>query len=1043
MLSKISIRRPVTTLMLTLMVFLGGIIAYTGLDLSLMPNMDLPIVLVTTSYVGAGPEEIENLVSKPLEESLGTVNNVDTITSISSSDFSIALVQFVDGTDIDMACVDLREIIDRSKSTLPDDASEPNIIKMDMNAIPINLGAQAHNLDLNQLNDLLEDSIVPRLERIEGVASVGLSGGISQEVRITVDPDKLVGYGLTTGSLAQVLAAENMNLPGGTMNQGSNTIQVRTIGQFSSIEEIRELPIMTGTGGVIRMSDVASVETMETDRSSFTYINGDKGILISVDKQSTANLVDISNALKEEIEAIGKIYPELELSVLTDTSSYIEKSISEITQTALLSALIAFFVLLAFLKNPITSLIISVSIPTSIFATFALMYLTGMNLNMISMGGVAIGIGMLVDNSIVVLDSIYQYYEQGYAPKEAAEVGAKEVTMAVFASTLTTIAVFFPITFIEGAVGDMLKNLSYSITFALISSLVVALTFVPMACALLLKRDKQSNLWENQKFFNFIFKWDTILDKFTAFYARVLKWALAHRKKTVLATLAVFVLSLSSVGLAGFDFMEEMDEGTAQVTVALPSGTNLETTEELTLEILYRLQDIPETKTVYANVGSGMMSAGSSNASIVLNLVPMAERTRSTNDVCDEIEVLLQDIAGAEITVASSSDAMGSMGGAAVTFNVYGYDNDTLMDLETEIVDLLSNVGGLIDVEGSTGDTIPEAQVILDRDKASQYGITAASVAGALNTAISGSTATQYKLNGTELDVIIRYAPDKVNYLVDLNDLTVTSAFGTQVPLSDVAHVEMDESSTAIYRENQKNYVSISANAVDISASEAQVLVDNALAGYPFPEGYYYEASGMLEMMNDSINSLLTCMIVAVFLVYMIMASQFESLRYPAIVMFSMPLAITGGIIGLLITGHSITVPAMLGFVMLIGMVVNNGIVLVDYANQLMERGMGCYQALLTAGPRRLRPILMTTLTTVLGMLPMALSTGEGSEMMQSLAIGVIFGLTLSTLITLIFIPVLYMWMNNNQKRRKKKKDERAAKKEARRNKKKTAKALA
>lgn len=1017
MFSKLCIRKPVTTIMITLMVFIAGIVSYFNLDQALMPDVDLPIAVVATTYVGASPEEIENLISKPLEEGLGSISNVDTITSVSSANISMVVLQFVDGTDIDMAAVDMRDKLDQIKSGLPDDAGDPMVIKMDINAIPIMIGVKAENLDLTALNELLEDNVVNRLERIEGVASVDLSGGITREVRITVDPTKLAGYGLTTSTLSNILKAENMNLPSGDLSQGNTTVSVRTIGEFTSIQQINNLPITTGTGAVIHLSDVARVEEVEADRDSFMYVNGEKGILISVDKQSTANLVKVSDSLKKEITKLQEDYPELDINLLTDTAEYIQMSLSNITQTALLAAVIAFFVLLLFLKNAVTAGIIAVSIPTSIMATFAMMYVTGINMNMISMGGVAIGIGMLVDNSVVVLDSIYQYYERGYSAVEAAEIGAKEVSMAITASTLTTVAVFVPLALSGGTTGAMMQNLSFTIVYALVASVIVALTFVPMACGLLLKKETKSINWKNTKFLKFLDHWDAAIDTLSRKYEKILKWALRHRKKTVITVIAVFILSLFTVPIAGMDFMATMDQGTANITIELPNGTDLDTTEETTLEVLYRLQDIPEADLVYANVGSGMMSTGTNSSSITINLVDKEDRDRSTDEVCEEIKEMLADIPGAEITVASSNSAMGSMASADVTMNIYGYDSPTLVEVEKELVAMLSEVPGLSEVEGSTGDTVPEAKVTIDRGKASQYGITTASVAGALNTAISGSTATQYKVDGTEIDVVIRYDTDEVNYLTDLKNLTVTSAYGTQVPLSDIATVTMDESATTIMRENQKNYITINANAEGMSGSEAQKLVQNAMADFELPDGCHYEFGGMMEMMNESFSSLTTAMIVAVLLVYMIMASQFESLRYPFIVMFSMPLAITGAILGLLITGNTITMPAMMGFVMLIGMVVNNGIVLVDYTNQLMDRGMNCYDALTTAGPRRLRPILMTTLTTVLGMLPMALATSEGSEMMQALAVAVIFGLSLSTVVTLIFIPVLYMWMNERKRK--------------------------
>ncbi|WP_458406665.1 efflux RND transporter permease subunit [Anaerotignum sp.] len=982
-----------------------------------MPDMDLPIAVAATTYVGASPEEVENLISKPLEEGLGSIANVDTITSVSAANMSMVVLQFVDGTDIDMAAVDMRDKLDQIESTLPDGANEPMVIKMDINAIPIMLGVKAENMDLNALNEMLDENVVNRLERIEGVASVDLTGGIEREIRVTIDPAKLAGYGLTTNTISGILAAENMNLPSGDLAQGDTTVSIRTIGEFKSLQDIQNLPIPTATGAVVHLSDVARVEEVEADRSSFMYMNGERGILISVDKQSTANLVKVSDALKAEIEDLQEDFPELEIYMLTDTAEYIELSLSNITETAFLAAVIAFFVLFLFLKNAITAGIIAVSIPTSIMATFGLMYVTGINMNMISMGGVAIGIGMLVDNSVVVLDSIYQYYERGYSATEAAEIGAREVSMAITASTLTTVAVFVPLAMQGGTTGAMMQNLSFTIVYALVASVVVALTFVPMACGLLLKREVKTFSWKNVRFLSFLDHWDAAIDMLSRKYELVLKWALSHRKKTVITVVVVFILSLFSVPLAGIDFMATMDQGSASITVELPNGTELDTTEETALEVLYRLEQIPEAEMIYASVGSGMMSAGTNSASISMNLVDKDDRDRSTEEVCKEVEKLLADIPGAEITVSSSNSAMGSMASADVTMNVYGYDSKTLVAVEKELVPYLEEIPGLSKVEGSTGDTVPEAMITIDRGKASQYGITTASVAGALNTAISGSTATEYKVDGTEIDVVLRYDTEQVNYLTDLKDLTVTSAMGTQVPLGNFATISMGETATTIMRENQKNYITINADAGDLSGGEAQELVEDAMAEFELPDGCYYEFGGMTEMMNESFQKLGLAMVVAVLLVYMIMASQFESLRYPFIVMFSMPLAITGAILGLLITGNTITMPAMMGFVMLVGMVVNNGIVLVDYTNQLMDRGMNCYDALTSAGPRRLRPILMTTLTTVLGMVPMALATSEGSEMMQALAIGVIFGLTLSTVVTLVFIPVLYMWMNERRRK--------------------------
>lgn len=1026
MLSRLAIRRSVTTLMVTLMVFLVGLVAYTNLDMDLMPEVDVPIVVVSTTYIGAGPEEIESLVTEPLEKSLSTVSNVEKVMSVSSANVSMVMVQFVDGTDIDVASMDLRDVLGRVKSELPNNANEPNIIKMDMNAMPIAIGVTAENLDLRSLNELVEDNVATRLERIEGVASVDISGGVEREIRIIIDPDKMAGYGLTPQTLNQILTAENMNLPSGALLQGTTDVQIRTLGEFTSIEEIRELPITTQSGAVIHLSDVAAIEEVEVDKTSSSIIDGHYGVLLSVNKQSTANLVEVSEKLNRAMEDINRSYPELKMVMLTDTAEYIQMSLSNVTETALLSAVIAFFVLLVFLKSPITSLIIAMSIPTSIFATFGLMYVSGITLNTISMGGLAIGIGMLVDNSVVVLDSIHQYYERGYDPKEAAEAGAKEVTMAVMASTLTSVAVFLPISFVSGAIGQIMKSLSFTICFALISSLVVSITFVPMACALFLRRKSE----KKKKGFHISYLFDLFFDGLEKLYGKLMRISLRHPIITVVLVLATFVASLYTIPLTGMDFMDETDEGVANITIELPNGSDLDQTEEVVWEVLHRLDSVPEKEMVYASVGGGGFGSNAAQASVTVNLIGKTERERSSAEIAEDIQDMMQDIPGAEITAAASGAAMGSFGGADVAFQVYGYDAATLLEVEQDLVAQISQLPGFKEVEGSTGMTVPEAKVVIDRNKASLYGITTASIASALNTAISGSTATEYKVDGTEIDVVIRYDTQEVNYLTDLHNLTVTSAYGGEVPISSVAHVEMGESAVSISRENQKNYITIEASIEGMSSGDAQKNLTTFLDGYAFPEGCTYSFGGTLEMMNDSFQSLSIALIAAVLLVYMIMASQFESLRSPFIIMFSMPLAFTGAIFGLFLTGNTITMTSMMGFIMLAGMVVNNGIVLIDYTNQLMERGMQCYDALTTAGPRRLRPILMTTLTTILGMLPLIFSNKEGSETMHSMAISVVFGLSLSSLVTLIFIPVLYAGMNKSKEKRKAKRMARRAKRQ-------------
>ena len=1015
-LSKISVKRPVTTVMVLLMVLLGGILSYTNLPLSLMPTIDIPIAIVATTYVGAGPSEIEELVTKPVEEGLASISNVDKIQSISSANSSIAIVQFVDGTDIDMATMDIREKIDLVKTGLPDGADNPLVLKMDINAIPVYVGVTSENLDLQQLNSLLEDNVVNRLERIDGVSAVTLSGGDEQEIEITINPERLAGFNITPSQISQALKAENISMPSGQVSQGETKLQVRTVGEFTSVEEIRSLPISTPGGAVLHLSDIATVEEVNKERTSFTLVNGTPGVMIALDKQSTANIVEVSDKINKELAKITSDYPELNISMLTDTADYIKLSIGNVTSTAFQSAFIAVIVLFLFLRNPVTSLIIGVSIPTSIFAAFALMYVNGMSMNTISMGGITIGIGMLVDNSVVVLDNIFKYWERGYTAKESSELGAKEISMAVTASTLTTVAVFLPLAFVSGTVGQMFKDLSFSICFSLAASLVVSLTFVPMACSLLLNRTDAATVKPKSAFGKVLERWGVFFDSMDNGYRKILVWALRHRVRTTLIVVAVFIGSLVLSPLAGFSFMPDVDEGSAGISIEMPKGTRLEYTQEVVDEVLKRIENIPEIDLSFATVGSGMMSSGTDTASVSLLMVDLKDRTRSTKEICEEIKTLVADIPGTDITVSASNNAMGSYGGADITFNITGADNKTLLDVEKDVKKILANMGGLKDITSSAEETTPEATIYINRMKASQYGISASAIAGTLNTAVTGSVATQYKVDGDEIDVRIRYDEKNVNYINDIKNITVPSASGIPIPLTEISEIKIKESAASINRENQKKYITINAYTDGIDVTTAQQNIDAALSQYPFPEGYEYSYGGTTEQMMESFSSLFLALIVSILLIYMIMASQFESLLYPGIVMFSMPLAITGGILGLLVTGNTITVTAFMGFIMLVGMVVNNAIVLIDYTNQLVERGKTVNQALIYAGPSRLRPILMTTLTTIAGLMPMAIGSVEGMEMQKPLAIAVIFGLTLSTLVTLLFIPVVYSGINDLKK---------------------------
>ena len=1023
MLSKFSIKRPVTTIMILLIVILTGLVSILGLSMDLMPSIDLPIAIVSTTYVGAGPEEMETLITEPIEEALGTVSNVDEISSTSSANSSIVIVQFVDGTDLDMAAVDMRERVDMIKSTLPDGAEEPVIMKIDISSLSSIIVGVSSDMDLKELSTLLDEEIVNRFERIEGVASANLSGNVEDEIQIVVNPERMQGYGLTTSQIASVLASENANYPTGQILQGTTDLQLRAVGEFQSIDEIRNLQLTTPTGAVIRLSDVAEVNQVEKEETSYTLVNGERSIVLIIQKESDANIVDISDEINAEIADIERAYPQLHFSMLSDTASYIRTSVYNVLETAIQSAILAVIVLFIFLRDYKTSLIIGVSIPTSIVATFALMYVSDMTLNIISLGGLTIGVGMLVDNSVVVLECIYRHFQEGESPEEAARVGAAEVAMSVMASTLTTVAVFIPLVFVSGLVGQMFKDLSLTISFSLLASLVVSLTFVPMACAYLLKREEKKKK-KTGPVAVFLEKWGNAIDALDTNYRKILTAALKHKKRTVAVVLVAFVATLSLVPIMGLELLPEMDEGSASISISMPQGTVLDETVKVVDQVMERIDGIPETEESYVIVGdmTGLSGSSTDSATITMNFVSREDRDRSTDEIVQELKQRIADVPGADITVSASSMAMGSYGSSNVSVQINGDDNEELRRIGLELVDVIGEVDGIVDPTSSVEEAVPEANIIINREKAAQYGVNATSLATTISTAVTGSVATEYKVNGTELDVRIKQSEESIEYLNDLENMTITTQTGAVIPITEVADIVIQDSSTAITRMNSHNYITVSGDVRGRDISSVQRDVAAKLDSYPFPEGFTYEFTGTVESMEESFRSLGIVLIVAILLVYMIMAAQFESLLHPFIVMFSVPLALTGAILGLFITGNSISMTAFMGFIMLVGMVVNNAIVLVDYTNQLRDRGMGLEEALIKAGPTRLRPILMTTLTTILGLVPMAVRVAEGTEMQQPLAISVIFGLTISTVVTLIFVPVVYSSFESAKIRRKEKK---------------------
>lgn len=1025
-LASFSIKRPVTMLMIIAIMLVLGFISFTRLGIDLFPNFVYPGAVVITEYKGASPQEVESMITQPLEQMLSTISNVKNIQSFSSEGNSTVFVEFNWGTDMDMAALDMREQVDFIKPFLPEGAKSPMVIKFDPSMMPVMQLALYGGNDIVQLKNIADDVITKRLLRLEGVASVNVVGGLEREIDINVDPDKLAFYGLSMQQIARTLQAENMNLPGGTVSQGKKDYLIRTTAQFKDISEIENLPIPLPQGGTISLKNLAEIKDTHKEVSTIARFNGKPSITMMIRKQSSYNTVQVANRIKAEMEKIKKVVPEgIGYVPVLDQAEFIEKSIGNVTSNAITGALLAVLVLYLFLRNLRTTVIIALSIPISIIATFVLIYFNHLTLNMMSLGGLALGVGMLVDNSIVVLENIFRHRQEGEEAITAAISGTNEVSMAVTASTLTTIAVFLPIVFVQGITAQFFKELALTVTFSLLSSLAAALTVVPLFSSRLIQATGAAGgSTIRGAAGNGLFRIINIsLDSFSRFYerteknyGRLLKWSLSHRKLVVIFAAALFILSIVLIPLIGTEFLPQSDTGMITVSVKMPDGTNLDETDKFVSQIEQKLKGIKEIDGVLANVGSSTSyledsSQQSKNvANIAVVLKSLSERKRSSQDVAEEIRKITGRMPGAEVKVDTMSSMDFGGGGTLkpISISIKGDDFDKLKEISDRVVDIVKSVPGTREVESSLERGKPELDIKVDRDKAALYGLSTSQVAQAVNSAVAGSTATKYKVGGDEVDVVIKAQKNLIDDISKVRNLLIPSPSGALITLGDVARVEKSIGPVTIDRDDQTRVVTITGDVVGRAAGTVNNEIQKKLAAISLPEGYSFKMGGEQEQMMESFRDLFLAFILAVILVYMVMAAQFESLSQPLGIMFTVPLAIIGVVFALLVTRRHLNMPAFIGIIMLAGIVVNNAIVLVDFINQLRHKGMSREEAIIKAGPLRLRPILMTTLTTVLGLFPLALGLGEGGELRAPMATAVIGGLTFSTLLTLVVIPVIY-----------------------------------
>ncbi len=1021
-LTKISVRRPVTTFMGILIVLVFGFLSLTNINLDMMPNMNIPIVIVSTTYDGAGAYEIETLVTEPLEGALGTVPGVSKIDSQSNNGTSLIIVEFVDGTDVDVSSLDVRDRLALVEDFLPDNASSPNLIKLNINDLSgaLTMSVTSNSSDLVSLQTLTEDIIIPRVKAVDGVADVSSTGGLEKEISITLQPDKLRGFGINESTIQQMLMMENLSLPAGSIKQGNKNMTLRIDGEFKSIDDIKNLPLTTNMGQTIFLHEVATVKEQFKELKSLSYTNGEPSITLNISKQSTANSVDVSNNLYKEIDKILMDYDYLELNMIQDPAIYIQNSISNVSQSAIIGIVLATIILFIFLKDIKVTLVVAIAMPLSIISTFILMYYSGITLNMLSLGGLFLGVGMLVDNSIVVIENIFRKIEEGENSVDAALNGSREVSISIVSSTLTTIVVFFPITFAGGMVSEIFSELSYTIAFSLLSSLLVALTFVPMMSALLFKNGLNKST-------NFLAEaFDKQFNKLTNLYSKILSYSLNKRYITYIVTIIFTGVVALSFNFIEMTLMPEMDEGTITISASYPAGEMFDTAVEITNTMVERINDFEEIETMNVSITNetSIMSQEDLSSSIYLILVDKDKRDVSSQQLAKQINNLYKDIPGVEISVAATSNSTGGMSESTVGISVQGADIDDLEKIAYDLTEQFSTIDGVGDVTNSFNSKTDLTNIKIDRNKASSYGLTSNAVTSIISTAVDGTRATTFKVNSEEYDVTLTYDSTNVEYLNDLYNILIPSPKGINVPLYEIADIELTKNPSTIFREGQQRYVTVSVDPNESDMMTIQTKIGQIMDNYILPDGYTWSFIGNAEEMIEMFIDLAIALLAAILLVYMVMAANFESLIYPFIVMFSIPMAIAGAFLGLFIIREPLSITSFIGLIMLSGIVINNAIVLIDYTNILLiDYKMNVKDALVTAGKTRLRPILMSTLTTILGLVPMVISNKDGSEMLRGLSTTVISGLLFSTIVTLVLIPTIYLTVYTiNEKRRKRRK---------------------
>ncbi len=1007
-LTKLALRRPVSMVIGICALVVFGIMSIFSFPMELTPEMEMPMMIVNTVYPGANPDDVEKLVTKEVEDAVATLNGVKTVTSTSSENMSLVILQYEYGTNMDQAYSDLKEKLDSYTNIFPEDVMTPVIMELDMNAQEAMTLSISGNTDENLLR-IVQDEIVPELEKLSTVATVDVSGGQEEYISIELMEDRMRQYGLDMTTIANCIGTANFTLPAGTATMGGQDMPVTAGIDYNTAESLKNIPIPLGNGNQIHLSDVANVKTTLKDAESISRYNGNENISLGIQRRQSSSIVDMSNDVKKELVSLQADYPDLNIAIVDDGSDMIVSSLMSVAFTLILGIVISMIILFLFFGDIKASLIVGSSMPVSLLVTFLCMKAMGFSLNIVTMSSLVIGIGMMVDNSIVVLENCFLYRSrQKQSFKDAALLGTKTVTSSIIASTITTCVVFIPIALVSGMSGQMFKPLGFTIVFSLVASLISAIMLVPLTFAFYKPKEKQNTPVTK------------IMGRLENFYGNILSEILDKRKTVVAVSLLLLVGALAIVPFLKIELIPQMDEGTVEISIETKPGLNLEKVDAVLKKTESIVAQDPDVENYLLTVGSsGGMSLSSTTATLTAYL--KEDRSRETKTVIQEWEKATKDMTDCDLSFTSvnSMSSMGTGGDSEVSLNFQGNDLDTLKELDQQVQDLLRSKEGILKVSSSIQEGGPIAKVQIDPIKAAGAGFTPAQIASVLNSTLSGTEATTLTQNGQEYSVIVEYPAGRYESVNDLSSLTLISPVGTSVPLMDLATIEFQTSPQSISRRNGQYNVEITAVTVSGMAADLQKELDQDMADYTFPQGTSLATSATDDMIMEEFTSLGTALVVAVLLVFMVMAMQFESPRYSLMVMVCIPFSLIGSFGLMLISGCSLSMTSALGFLLLVGTVVNNGILYVDTTNEY-KKTMSVRDALILTGKTRLRPILMTTLTTILSMIPTALAIGDGGEMMQGLAIVVIGGLTASTFLTLLLLPTFYLILSGKGKKKKK-----------------------